>query len=98
MSSTQTTEQYFDLLGTPEFRDAYYHSFEIKLSGSGDGSINGGAILDYLSTKGIYLTPEQFNQVKSHIQWDLEMATFKFLNLIKLENEVKKYLEEEKEK
>ena len=87
-----TQEQYFDSLSTPEFKEAFFHQFEIKLSGSGDGTINGGAVLDYLSTKDIFLTPEQFDKIKNHIQWDMEMATFKFLSMIKLEDEIEKYL------
>lgn len=88
-----TQEQYFDSLSNPEFKKATNHKFEIKLSGSGDSTIDGFAILDYLSTHNIQLTPEQFEQIKNNIQWgDFEMATFKFLSLIKLEDEVKKYL------
>ena len=94
---SQTTEQYFNsLISNPEFRDAYNHSFNIKLSGNNDGTIMGGSVLDYLSTHGIQLTPKQFEQFKIGIQCDMEMATFAFLSLIKLEDEVKKYLEEEK--
>jgi hypothetical protein len=97
--STQTTEQYFDsLISNPEYKGAYYHSFNIKLSGNNDGTILGGSVLDYLSTHGIQLTPKQFEQFKIKLQCDMEMATFRFLSLIRLEDEVKRYLEEEEKK
>jgi hypothetical protein len=94
---SQTTEQYFDSLSTPEFKQASSHTFNIKLSGNNDATVCGLSVLDYLSTHGIQLTPQQFEQIKNNIQWgDFEMATFKFLSLIRLEDEVKRYLEEEK--
>ena len=86
---SQTTEQYFDSLSTSAFNGVTSTEFNVVLSGSGNDTISGFAVLDYLSTKGIYLTPEQFEANKFTIQNALSMATFKLLSAIQLEQRIK---------